>query len=52
MTWPECVTCDGSGEVWTGRNEPDTNAPITVECRDCHGYGNCPADSDIPTEED
>jgi DnaJ-class molecular chaperone len=35
----DCPKCEGRGELWTGRNEPDTNAPITYECDICHGHG-------------
>lgn len=51
-TWAECTTCDGSGEVWTGRNELDTNAPITVVCPDCDGFGDRPTDADMPADEE
>ncbi len=38
-----CPTCDGAGEVDTGRREHDTGGTITAKCHRCDGTGRVPA---------
>lgn len=35
----DCPACSGSGEVGTGRHEPDTGAAVTTGCSYCEGEG-------------
>lgn len=35
----ECIVCEGRGEVWSGRYEFETNAPIGIRCGNCDGHG-------------
>lgn len=39
MTTTICPTCDGQGELETGRRESETGYPVTIPCARCDGNG-------------